>query len=351
MTTPIAFVEDKYPDYARVSEYLDASAAANRWTNFGPVWHRLKDHLETALELPANRCAVPCASGTHALITAAALASRDQIKRWVISSYGFRATIIGPFADAEIVDCNAVGLIDLGEVEAVGLSRHCGIVATNPFGMHASMADAVALARRAGSALIIDNAAGFIGFDRSDHAGVFECLSFHHTKPFGFGEGGCLILDRALEAGAKAAMDFGYRWKWPAGQHALSNGKLSDPAAAFILERQSRSDNWAPSYRTQFWRIADIGERLGYRLLAEKEQVGSGAFGNVPLIAAQQVPLQALENGRLKLHKYYKPLGGGTMSHDLYRRIVNVPSHPGVTAISDEAITALLSSLLTAQVT
>jgi dTDP-4-amino-4,6-dideoxygalactose transaminase len=340
--TPIAFVEEKRLDFEKVGRLLAESAAANHWTNFGPVWHRLKKHIETALGLPPQRCAIPSASGTHALYAAAALACRSAPRRWVTSSYGFKATAIGPFERAEILDCDRTGLIDLTGVDQ---KRYDGIVATNPFGLFGELDPLIAFARRTGKALIIDNAAAFGGFDRSDHDGIFECLSFHHTKPYGFGEGGCLIVDRALEADAKNAMDFGYRWSWPGGREALSNGKLSDPAAAFILCRQQSDHVWAARYREQFQRILNIGESLGFTLLGERERVGPGAHGNVPLLSPIPVPVDRIENDKLTLQKYYRPLDGGVVSQDLYARMINVPCHPGVAALTDREIEELLATI------
>lgn len=345
VTPPIAFVEDKRADLEAVASLLEESAAANHWTNFGPVWHRLKSHIESALQLPNDRCAIPTASGTHALNAAAALAARQDEIRWVASSFGFRATVIGPFADAAVIDCDKDGLIDLDLLSTFEDGSYQGIVATNPFGILVDMNDAVAFARRNDKALVLDNAAAFVGFDRSDNRGVFECLSFHHTKPYGMGEGGCLIIDRALEADAKTALDFGYKWTWASGQAALSNGKLSDPAAAFILVRQRNDGAWADRYREQFRRVAGIGQKLGYSPLIDLGRVGSGAYGNVPLLCARPISLETIENGFFKLQKYYKPLGDGPVSHDLYARIVNVPSHPGLECLSDEELEEVLASI------
>jgi hypothetical protein len=345
VTSSIAFVANKRPDIEKVASLLGRSASANHWTNFGPVWRDLKAFVESELELPADRCAIPTASGTHALSAAAALSARDGITRWVVSSYGFRATVIGPFAGATIVDCDAGGLIDLAAVGMSDAQGYDGILATNPLGILGDMNETVAFARQAGKALILDNAAAFIGFDRSDHGGVFECLSFHHTKPFGFGEGGCLIVDRALEVDAMAAMDFGYRWTSPAGQNALSNGKLSDPAAAFILAHQLDHRAWVPAYQMQFQRILRIGERRGFRLLVDRNRIGCGAYGNVPLLCPEPVPLENIANAKLTLQKYYKPLGGGPVSHDLYSRVVNVPCHPDVAALADDALDEMLERI------
>jgi hypothetical protein len=140
-------------------------------------------------------------------------------------------------------------------------------------------------------------------------------------------------------------MDFGYRWSGPGGREALSNGKLSEPAAAFILSRQQSDRIWVSRYREQFQRVLNIGESLGFRLLAERERVDAGAHGNVPLLSPIPVPVDRIENGRLTLQKYYKPLGDGAVSRDLYARMINVPCHPGVAALTDREIEELLATI------
>jgi dTDP-4-amino-4,6-dideoxygalactose transaminase len=244
-----------------------------------------------------------------------------------------------------VVDCDPTGLIDLPALEALGRHHYDGIVATNPFAILGEMNSVVTFARQNGKALILDNAAAFVGFDRLYHHGVFECLSFHQTKPYGFGEGGCLIVDRAFEEDAKSAMDFGYRWSWSGGQPALSNGKLSDPAAAFILTRHREDAIWAQAYNEQFRRVLDIGERCGFRLLVDRDAVGPGVHGNVPLLCPYPVPLDVLQNETLVLQKYYKTLGDGQTSRDIYSRIVNVPCHPGVASLANSTIENLLSRI------
>lgn len=341
----IDFVEDKRPDFATIAALLATSQAANRWTNLGPVWLALKHHIERVLELPADRCAIPCASGTHALMAAAALAERRGRLRWLCPDYAFRATAVGPFADATFHDCSAAGTLDVGILHRVDAQSYDGLVVLNPFGLLRAMDETVDFARRLGKPLIIDNAHGFVGFVRTDHAGVFECISLHHTKPFGFGEGGCLIVDRELEADACGAMDFGYAWPWPTGHHALSNGKLSEPAAAFVLDRLQRASDWMDGYRRQFDRIVGIGKRHGFRLLIDEHDVGDGVRGNAPLLAPAPISAADLGNDLLALRKYYPPITGLPMSTRIHATIINVPCHPGVAAAGDEEVAGLLAEL------
>ena len=338
LTRPIAFIENKTPNFAAIADLLARSAAENRWTNFGPVWLELQRALEDLLCLPPERCAVPCASGTHALMAAAALAERNGAARWLVPDYGFRATAIGPFDGATTVDCNRSGIVDAGVLVRIDPASYDCVVVINPFGLLGDMSDVVNLTREQGKFLIIDNAAGHLGFDRSDHGGILECLSFHHTKPFGFGEGGCLVVDRTLFEDARSALDFGYRWTWSGGGRAHSNGKLSDPAAAFILDRITRATEWAGEYRHQFARILKIAKEHGFNLLVDETRLANGIFGNVPLIAPKSVPIDALDNDLLVLAKYYKPIHGKSASTKIYERIVNIPCHTGVASLSNDEI-------------
>lgn len=338
---PVAFVEDKQPDFVRVADYLKLSARERRWANFGPVWSVLKARIESMLALPADRSAIPCASGTHALAAAAALAERNGSLRWLSPDYAFRATAIGPFADARFIDCNQHGALDADLLGRFDETSYDGVVVLNPFGLLRSLSRVVDHTRQLGKALIIDNAMGLIGFDRNDHAGVFECISLHHTKPFGFGEGGCLIVDRDQEEDAKRALDFGNGWPWPGGRSCLSNGKLSEPAAAFIVDRLDRAAEFTADYRLQFERIRAIAEGHGFRLLVDPEDVGEAVPGNVPLLAQQPISLVKAQNNLVTIAKYYRPITGRTMAMEIFSKIINVPCHPGMAQLSDEQLSGL----------
>lgn len=338
----LPFIENKDPKFDLVVKLLARSAAENRWTNFGPVWRQLKENIENQLGLRPSRCAIPCASGTHALLAAAAIIERQDRRNWFVSGYGFRSNVIGPFSQACIVDSDMSGLLDLEKLEPKTLGPNAAILATNPFGLRAHMDEYIAFARRTGAALIVDNAAGYCGFSRSKDDGIFECLSFHHTKPLGFGEGGCLIVDRALESDALTAIDFGYRWNWPGGAVSLSNGKLSEIAAASLLARHQDAKNWSSAFKEQFCRIRNIGEQLGFRLLIDPIDVGDGVYGNVPLVWHEPIKREALDNEIVRLEKYYRPFSDRVIADKLFRHIVNVPCHPEMANLGNRELETVL---------
>jgi dTDP-4-amino-4,6-dideoxygalactose transaminase len=342
--SPVAFVEPKKPDFNRIQELLSQSDLENHWSNFGPVWQRLKSFIEIRLELPTSRVAIPCASGTQALTAAAAIASRNPSREpWLVSAYGFRSTIIGPFADARIVDCDTAGMLSIEGAKDLDPSTFGGVVVTNPFGLCSDFSEYVRLARSLEKPLILDNAAGFDSIDRSDHAGIFECLSLHHTKPFGFGEGGCLIVDAEIEMRARAAINLGYGQFTPDSARYCSNGKLSEPAAAFILSRLESEKTWAPSYRRELVRLSRVASQMGIPQLQEPPHPTTSVYGQLALLANCDVTSDELRSEVVTLRKYYPPLSpDAPVANATYRRIVNLPVHPGMMSISDREIEELL---------
>jgi len=342
--TPIAFIEPKKPDFNRIQELLSQSDLENHWSNFGPVWQRLKSFIEIRLKLPSSRVAIPCASGTQALTAAAAITARNPAdKPWLVSAFGFRSTIIGPFADARIVDCDTGGVLSIEEVTRLDPSTFGGIVVTNPFGLCSDFSGPLRLARCLEKPLILDNAAGFDSIDRSDHASVLECLSLHHTKPFGFGEGGCLIVDAELETRARAAINLGYGQFTTESARYCGNGKLSEPAAAFILSRLESENSWVPSYRTELMRLSRLASQLDIPQLQEPPHPSTSVYGQLALLADCDVTSDELSSNVVTLRKYYPPLSANApIANAIYRRIVNLPAHPGMASISDREIEELL---------
>jgi dTDP-4-amino-4,6-dideoxygalactose transaminase len=121
------------------------------------------------------------------------------------------------------------------------------------------------------------------------------------------------------------------------------NAKLSEIAAAFILDRLRRAPAWAPRYRMQLSRITELTEDLGFSpLIPRTHEVIAMTY---PVLAAGDVPLIRLRNPHLALAKCYAPLADFPAAQALYRRLVNIPCHPDVAQLPRETLTALLAGL------
>lgn len=342
---PVAFVEAKQIDWRRVQEILGPSQRANHWTNFGPACRALEGAVAHLLELPPERSVLACASATTGLAALAGLhaARAGRRLRWVVSSYTFFNQRLGPFADAIVVDCGDDGLINRDAMATLPAEGWDGLVLTNLFGAVSDYRPYAAFCRARGKALIVDSAAALFGPLRSAADLPEEAISFHHTKPWGVGEGGCVVVAREDAALVQSMLSFGV-----GGPDTLrpysGNGKISDIACALILERLERLPDWAPRYREQRNRIERLGAALGLRPLHPAPD--TALRGSVPFLAPRPVPVGALPDAGVRMCKYYPPLDrqcGNAMR--IFDHIVNVPCHPDMSRLPDEVVIAALRRL------
>lgn len=229
--------------------------------------------------------------------------------------------------------------MSLDELADSPLDSYDGIVVTNPFGLWKNFDDYRDFAGRHGKALLVDNAAGVCRpIPGVDH----QSLSLHHTKPYGVGEGGLAVLPAAQCEEFFALIDYGGLARNRA-EYWLNNGKLSDLACAFHLDRLERSPEWVPCYEQQAIRVLDISSTIGLRPLLPVS--GTTVATSLPFLADHPVAVSRLENQLLTLGKYYTPLAPTPNARAIYRRMVNVPSHPDVARLSTEDLTTILSHL------
>ncbi len=349
-TAPLRFIENKEVDWERLRALLQVSESVNHWANFGPVAALLEAHLHRQLRLPAHARVVAstsCSTVLEALSqTVHHLLGRKP--RWVVSSFGFFSTHRGEFADATVIDCDAHGFLSLEALAQIPPDQYDGFAFTNVFGLRNAMDPYWDFAQRTDKFLLIDNAAGLTAFPQRDVAFKrLEAVSFHHTKPHGFGEGGCAIVHEGLEPVLRSILNYG-AGLGPNEDHLGLNGKLSDPAAAFILQRLESHASWAPRYREQANRIIALAEKAGLHLLYPNVDVHQTVPGQLPFVGAHPISRDALPNEKLVFRKYYRPLDRRcARAADIYARILNVPCHPEMAALSDEELVEVLLALTT----
>jgi dTDP-4-amino-4,6-dideoxygalactose transaminase len=345
----VRFVEDKPVDFDFVRATLEVSARANHWANFGPVTTRLEESLAAFLGLPPERRVVMCASGTAALFALGGLHHHRAGRplRWVVSAFGFFPSRQGPFADARVLDCDADGLLDRDALAALPDDAWDAALVTNVFGAIADPEPWLGIARERGRTLVLDSALALDAPYRDAHDLPPEIVSFHHTKPWGMGEGGCVLVDREDEDLVRSILNFGAH-PVHATDRVSFNGKISDFASAFILQRLRDFSDVSERHHLQYERVVSVARRLGYAVLGGERSRTSGATpGHVPLLAPHPVPTGALANHDLVLRKYYHPLSSGCpRAADLYARIVNVPCHPGLERLSESRLERCLAGIL-----
>lgn len=329
----LSFVESKTPNWNRVQEYLKLSENKNHWSNFGPVSLLLEKRIKDLLEIDSYHSVVVCSSGTsaiHALVNMHAYIEQRKLV-WLVSSFGFPCTVMGPLRDAKVIDCDITAAIDLSNIDR---KKFDGLLVTNPFGTLDSLESYKDYCYKNNKFLIADCAAAMFCKYVTN-----TVISFHHTKPWGFGEGGCVIINKQHESIFRSLLNFGLETNQPVGPYA-TNGKMSDISAAFILDRLNSIDIYKKTYNEQYDRISYIAKNQGFKVLGRSKPSLSS---NVPLLASNRIT--NLNNNYVNLRKYYKPLLATPNAVDLYERVVNFPCHTEVSSLSERDIINCLNSI------
>jgi dTDP-4-amino-4,6-dideoxygalactose transaminase len=315
----LSFIESKNINWNNVQNILKSSEEQNQWSNFGPVSILLEEKIKEITK--TKHSVVVCANGTvalHALIELHSYLNQRQLT-WTTSSFGFPCTTMGPLKNAQVIDSDSDGMLDLALVPSCD-----GIIVTNSFGTAGSLKVYQDYCREHNKILIVDSATALL----DDHL-PNTMISFHHTKPWGFGEGGCAIVAKEHEAFFRSLLNFGLVDYAPVGNHA-TNGKMSDISAAFILDRLSRLDLFQAEYVDQYERIKRIAADYGFSPFGK---VKSALPTNAALISDK--PVREISNPYVYLKKYYKPLADTPIASSIYERILNFPCHSDVASLSD----------------
>ena len=346
-TSTCAFVENKKIDFRQLETILSPAALSNHWANFGPVADALERQLSTMMNLPKEREVIICKSGTDALFVLANIKAihRGHPLKWVVSAFGFFSTHIGSLSESRIIDCDGRGMLSLAELKALDESLWDGLIVTNVFGLFDDLSEYIDLCAELGKEIIIDNAVGFKYSARCKASAADEIISFHQTKPWGMGEGGCLVVKAEDAAIARSLINFGVNLDAKYRQYAL-NSKLPEISAALILQRLLDMPRWQTLYKAQTSRLVEITKELKLPLLAELS--AETLVGNLPVLCPQPVDYEMLTAGNRPLcfGKYYKPLADDKQqAKELFGRMLNIPCHSQLADLSNDQITASILSV------
>ena len=138
-------------------------------------------------------------------------------------------------SNAKIIDIDLDGGLNLEELD----SSIDGIIVTNIFGNIVDIAKYEKWAKDNNKFLIFDNAATPFTFYKGKSCcnyGNGATISFHHTKPLGFGEGGAIIVDKKYEKNIRCLINFGINLTDNYWVKEGNNYKMSDISAVYIIQ-------------------------------------------------------------------------------------------------------------------
>jgi hypothetical protein len=109
-------------------------------------------------------------------------------------------------------------------------------------------------------------------------------------------------------------------------------------------------EDWSQGYRDQRCRIVGFARSAGLSILAMPP--ADAVTPHVPVLMTSPAPLEDLPRAPFAYARYYKPLAENcSTANAIYSRIVNVPCHPGMTAVESDAIRAFFASLASVRIT
>lgn len=234
----IKWIPEKKIDNVIVQELLKESLDQNQFTNYGPNVKKLEHFIRDKFKVNTTKSIIVVSNGSVALhILSAAIEFHNKRKlNWTTQSFTFPPSAQMNLHDAQIIDIDNDGGLDLSLLD----SSVNGLIVTNIFGNVVDISKYEAWAKEHNAYLIFDNAATSYTFYKNKNCinyGTGSTISFHHTKPFGFGEGGAIIVDNEYERVVRAFTNFGIGLNT---DHYIvregTNGKMSDVSAAYILQ-------------------------------------------------------------------------------------------------------------------
>ena len=245
------------PRKASYLPYIDEIDALEMYSNFGPLYQRLRSRFATHLGLSDKNVEL-VSSGTAALI-ASLVSLRVSGKPYcLLPSWTFVATaqavvaagLIPVFLD---VDAGSMVLTDksLVQVPKDILDQTSVILVVAPFGSPLDLDLTLQLARRYMIEVLVDAAAAFESLSEIE---THTVVSLHATKTLGIGEGGLVVSPSpAFIDHVHAYSNFGFMGK-RLSEFSGVNLKLSEFACAIGL---AALDAWS-DVRAQYYKLASL---------------------------------------------------------------------------------------------
>jgi dTDP-4-amino-4,6-dideoxygalactose transaminase len=274
----IPVLRPRLPSAERLLPYLRRIDATRVYTNWGPLALELEERLCRRFSLPLGGV-VSASSGTSALIAAIlAAAGRAEAARRIaiVPALTFAATA----AAAELCGYR-LGIADVDpttwqlDPERVAaradLDRAGVVIPVAPFGRPVPQTAWLEFRERTGIPVVIDGAATFEAAAVRPEQLLGEipvAMSFHATKTFTTGEGGCVAsTDTGVIEQTGQALNFGFSDSRDSVAPGL-NGKLSEYHAAVGLAelaqwntKQEATVRVLDLYRERFDRLG-LADRL-----------------------------------------------------------------------------------------
>jgi dTDP-4-amino-4,6-dideoxygalactose transaminase len=345
----INFIENKNINFSNLKKIYKNSIQANHHANFGPTTKALENKIKSLLKLSKNKEVIMCSSATSGILIVAKYLLKNKKIRFATSNFTFYSSYIDDLKNTLILPSNNNCSIDLKVIKK-NIHRFDNLIFTNCFNYNYDYTDIYKLCKNNKKQLIIDNSTGFyerpLSYNKMD---VFEVISCHHTKPWGFGEGGIIICNKNHEKALKNLINYGVK-NFKKNHMFGLNAKISDLSSAAILGRIRDINIWSKKYHFQAKRIIKILKKnFNVTKIFYKNQ--KTPINYIPVLFDKKIQKKFLNKSKhIVFRKYYEPISDRNLKNckawNTYEHILCIPSHKDLRKISQSKIIKDINSII-----
>ena len=330
----ISLVAKKKVNYNLVNNMIIKCEQTNIFTNSNDQFvNKLEKYIHDILKIDDSKVVVCTMSGDgalHCLASGLNMYFNKKLK-WITQSFTFPSSACGILSDSMIIDIDKDGSLDLNKIKKEDIENIDGIIITNVFGNVCDISKYEKWCNDNNKILLLDNAATAYTFYKGQNScnyGLGSIISFHHTKPFGFGEGGAIIIDKEYEKIIRIVMNFGIdnsnyikKNNWDING---SNYKMSEISAIYIY--QYLIDNFEKIIKHHIRLYEYILNKKIFDLYPNFSD-GIPVVSTIALLDTKfdNLYITKKNNDGLFCRKYYNPLVSYEISTIFYDKIICIP--------------------------
>jgi dTDP-4-amino-4,6-dideoxygalactose transaminase len=345
----VDWVPYKNINYKRVNDLLQKSIETGRFSNGGPNVQLLEQVIRKKLQIDDTKTVVVVTNGSvalHALSSSIEYFHKQKIN-WATQSFTFPPSAQGTLSNAKIVDIDKDGCLNLEELD----ETINGIIVTNIFGNIVDIDKYENWAKENDKFLIFDNAATPFTFYKGKSCcnyGHGCTISFHHTKPFGFGEGGAIIVDKKYEKNIRCLNNFGINLTDNYWVREGNNHKMSDISAVYIIQYLDNFDNIVKKHQElyRYFKTQIIKLNLPIKLFPsfhDDDKIMASCCCLLFDKYDDNIRLKLLEND-IFCRKYYHPLLETKNTVEIFNKILCLPCTVDMTKKNIDFIINIIKS-------
>jgi dTDP-4-amino-4,6-dideoxygalactose transaminase len=312
-----------------VEKYLVEPLKTGQFTNGGTNVKKLEEFIKTQLKIDEDKCVIVVTNGSvalHALTSGIEYYEKTQIN-WATQAFTFPPSAQSNLSTVKIIDIDEDGGLDLEQVD----NTTGGLIVTNIFGNVVDIGKYERFCKEHSKFLIFDNAAtGYTEYNGKNclNYGNGCTISFHHTKPFGFGEGGAIIVDKKYEKSIRCLNNFGIglteKYWVPEG----NNNKMSEISAIYILQYLERNTDKIINHHNELYLYfkEQLRKNTHFKLFPSFHDgvIVPSCFCILFDKYDDKIREKLLENN-IQARKYYHPLNDSKVANEIFDSILCVP--------------------------